>query len=106
MGIDPLIARAAALLDSILTSPAGHPADASAAGELTATLKVLRGAVPGFATALRQRLAAMTRQDGAAASLAAVLAEPAVASPTWSGDGHKGSRSRRFNLATHYESKI
>jgi len=105
-GFDPLIARAAALLDSILDSPAGHPADASAAGELSAALKVLHGAVPGFATALRQRLAGMTPQDRAAASLARALAEPAVTSPTWSGDGNQGSRSRRFNLATHYETKI
>ena len=105
-GIDPVIARAAALLDSILTSPAGHPADASAAGELAAALKVLRGAVPGFATALRQRLAGMTGENHAAGSLARALAEPAVASRTWSGDGGKGSSSRRFNLATHYETKI
>ena len=53
-----------------------------------------------------RRLAGMTEQDSAGASLAKVLAEPAVASPTWSGDGNKGSHSRRFNLATHYESKL
>ncbi len=104
-GIDPLIARAAALLECILASPAGHPADASAAGELTAALKVLQGAVPGFAAALHQRLAGMPRQDRLAGALAAALAAAAPARPRWSGDSSQGSRSRRFNLATHYESK-
>jgi hypothetical protein len=102
---DPTRARAVALLDAILASPASRPRHGEAVRDLMGTLRTLRLAIPGFASALSDRLPTTGPDDEATGCLRAVLAEPAGATPQPRGAGDKlGSPFRTLNLGTRYES--
>ena len=105
---DPTISSAVALLASILASPAGRPGDEEASRDLTATLRTLRGAIPGFAKALSllSRSVPVSGQNEAGIRcLHDVLAAP-PALPRgldWAPDDRRGSPVRVYNLGSHYE---
>jgi hypothetical protein len=100
---EPVIASAVALLETLLASPVGRPADKASAEQLTVTLKVLGRAIPGFTNALVHyrepgRLADLG--ETAAACLGAALGELREADQaSWSGEK---SPSWALNLGTHY----
>jgi hypothetical protein len=98
---DPMIASAVALLEAVLASPAGKPRDKVSAQELTATLQVLRRAVPGFREALlRRREQSGVVDEGAALCLNAALEEAReLDRAPWIGEK---SPSWILNLGTHY----
>lgn len=102
---DPLIESAVALLESVLASPAAKPASKAAADELSAALKVLRQAIPGFSRAIAERLVNPTETLGseAVAALNAALAAPM---PTPPPRGEKtNSPSWILNIGTRYTKK-
>ncbi len=99
---DPKRASAIALLDAILASPAGRPHGVEGIRDLMGALRILRAAIPGFAAALRDRLAAGAVADEVMGCLRSVLAEPA-ATPRYTAADKQGSSSRTLNLGTRYE---
>jgi hypothetical protein len=90
------------LLDAVLASPAGRPHGVDGIRDLMGALRILRAAIPGFAAALRDRLAAGGVADEVMGCLRSVLAEPA-ATPRYTAADKQGSSSRTLNLGTRYE---
>jgi hypothetical protein len=100
---DLLIPSAAALLEAILTGPAGRAGSSDGIGDLMATFRVLRATIPGFAAALEKHAPPPEAQDEASRRLRSIIAESPGTPPARPAapDGEP-SPFRIFNLASHY----